>query len=167
MFIIVIRILCLHCKGKQKRKTLSDNKAMFLLMILFFLFVEMVRYSISPLPETLEATFIMIMYFFQSVIILRICKHFLDHGMDSFHDCEIETKKMKCFLKIVMISVYVIYFGMAIARIILGIELSLDDICRSPVYVLTTSTNIVVSTTMLVVGCKLKKGLHADIKLTQ
>ena len=109
----------------------------------------------------------MIMYFFQSVIVLRICKHFLDHGMDCFHDCEIETKKMKRFLSVVMIIVYVIYFGFAVARIILGIELSLDDICRSPVYALTTSTNIVVSITMLIVGCKLKKGLHADIEKTQ
>jgi hypothetical protein len=106
----------------------------------------------------------MIMYFFQSIIILRICKHFLDYGMDCFHDCEIETRQLKCFLKIVMISVYVIYFGMAIARIILGVELSLEEICKSPVYVLTTTTNIVVSITMLIVGCRLKKGLHADIE---
>ena len=62
-----------------------------------------------------------------------------------------------------MIGAYVIYFGMAIYRTIAGIKLSHDSICKSVVYILCTSTNIVISISMFIIGKKLKNGYRKDM----
>ena len=137
MLAIVIRFTHIHCKGKKKSKFYCNNKSMFLLMIIIYLFLVIFRFSISPLPDTFSATLLMAQFFFQSIIILRICQHFLEHGLECFHADESESKNLRWLVKIVMIGAYVIYFGMAIYRTIAGIKLSHDSICKSVVYILS------------------------------
>jgi hypothetical protein len=119
-----------HCKtlgGPFKCATWKENKTMFLVMALFYESTVIVRYTFNGIPNAIFMTLIYLENFMGSIIFLRIAWYFLQQGLKKFDPGE--AKYFEISLKIVMITGYVVYFGLVVLRIVESIILGQDELC--------------------------------------